>query len=76
MAGLDQLAVQSFNSGMECGRDNERKRILYEVQDLKEQCAYWNAIKHDWPEDHDARCDKCRPLNHLITFILEGQVNA
>ena len=75
MTTTDQLAVQSFNLGMECGRDNERSRILVKVESLKEDCAYWQAIKHDWPEDHDARCDKCRPINNLITFI-EGQVNA
>ena len=51
------------------GKMSEQSRIIAILELEKDDCAHWAAIKHDWPGDHDATCERCRPLNKAIARI-------
>jgi hypothetical protein len=51
------------------GKTSERSRIIAVLELEKDDCGHWAAIKHDWPGDHDATCERCRPLNKAIDRI-------
>lgn len=45
--------------------DREEMEALLKLKSKlkkKEDCPYWQAVKYDWPEDHDARCTDCQRL--------------
>ncbi len=58
-----------YDAGLMDGRDKERERIVAILELEKDDCAHWSAIKHDWPADHDASCERCRPINKAIARI-------
>ena len=51
------------------GKRSERSRAIAILELEKDNCAHWSAIKYDWPEDHDATCERCRPINNAIARI-------
>jgi hypothetical protein len=59
------------HAGIVWGESLERKRIIALIETYKEPCQHWQAIKYDWPADHDASCERCRPFVQLI-FAIEA----
>lgn len=71
---MSEATEYAYGRGYTDGAFGEKRRIVYLLEAQKDKCAYWSAIKHDWPEDHDAACEECRPINKLIALV-KGEVN-
>jgi hypothetical protein len=61
--------VEDLERMRKFGAYEERERIIAILELEKDDCSHWTAIKHDWPADHDATCERCRPLNKAIARI-------
>jgi hypothetical protein len=72
---IDKMFMTRDEMWFDSGKISERSRIVAILELEKDDCAHWSAIKHDWPADHDASCERCRPLNNAIARIKGGGKN-